>query len=304
MRETLSDLIVQAAVTDTRTIMLSGDHGYALFDAIRKQKPDQFMNMGVMEQAMVGIAAGLAKTGFRPIVYGLAAFVPLRVLEQIKLDICVAKLPVIFLGDGAGLVYSTLGTSHQCAEDIACLRPLPHMRIFAPADEYELSACFAEARSEEGPAYIRIGKSDRPAINSSHRSSSEPYFSHQSPASTCLVAMGSMGSIAQEIARQKGIASFSVPRIKPLHTAVVRELQKFHNLIFLEEHVRAGGLTSAIIDAYCDAGITVPKIQALTLKEQFADRCGSYQYALSEHDLSDAQVRQRITRILSGEKNG
>lgn len=298
MRDVLSDLLVANAVRDPRSIVLSGDHGYALFDAIRKERPDQFLNVGVMEQAMVGFAAGLAKTGFRPIVYGLAAFVPIRVLEQIKLDVCYSKLPVLFLGDGAGLVYSTLGSSHQCGEDIACLRPLPNIRIFTPADAYELKACFSEAIASRGPAYIRIGKSDRAAVNAVDRATTEPYFTNVSESKTCIVAMGSMTAVAHVIAKDMGLASYSVQRLKPLHDSVVEDLGKFQTLVFLEEHSRFGGLTSAVTDAFIEADQRVPRVRALTLKQQFSEKCGSYEYALSEHDLTETQVRRRITEIL------
>ena len=104
MRDALSKGLVAAADADPRIMVLTGDHGYALFDDFRRHHPDKFLNCGVAEQNMVGMAAGLARAGFRPIVYGLSAFVPVRVLEQIKLDIAHDDLPVLLLGDGAGFV--------------------------------------------------------------------------------------------------------------------------------------------------------------------------------------------------------
>src|ERR1700676_5415334 len=119
MRNAFSQALVEAARTDPRVLLLTGDHGYSLFDEFRRVCPGQYINAGVAEQNMVGVAAGLARGGFRPVVYGLSAFVPIRVLEQIKLDVCYEQLPVVFVGDGAGVVYSTLGASHQSAEDVA-----------------------------------------------------------------------------------------------------------------------------------------------------------------------------------------
>src|SRR3954467_10502277 len=127
MRSVFSKSILAAAQADSKVLLLTGDHGYALFDEFRQHAPTQFINAGVAEQNMVGVAAGLAKAGYRPIVYGLSAFVPVRVLEQIKLDVCYEGLPVVLVGDGAGVVYSTLGTSHQSTEDVAALRALPHL---------------------------------------------------------------------------------------------------------------------------------------------------------------------------------
>src|SRR5471032_813974 len=113
MRDAFSNALVAAAKNDPKVLLLTGDHGYALFDAFRKSCPDQYINCGIAEQNMVGVAAGLAKAGFKPVVYGLAAFVPIRVLEQIKIDVCYENLPVTLIGDGAGVVYAQLGTSHQ-----------------------------------------------------------------------------------------------------------------------------------------------------------------------------------------------
>src|SRR5947209_10333759 len=109
---------------------------------------------------MVGVAAGLAKGGLRPVVYGLSAFVPMRVLEQIKIDVCYEQLPVLFIGDGAGVVYSTLGTSHQSTEDVAALRAVPHLSILSPADGPEMTACMDLAFRTDGPVYLRMGKAD------------------------------------------------------------------------------------------------------------------------------------------------
>ena len=121
MREDFSNALVRLALTDSKVLLLTGDHGYSLFDEFRKICPDQYINAGIAEQNMVGMAAGLARVGFRPFVYGLAAFIPIRTIEQIKLDIAHDDLPVVLLGDGAGFVYSHLGTSHQSTEDLSLI---------------------------------------------------------------------------------------------------------------------------------------------------------------------------------------
>ena len=129
MRDAFSKSLVDIAKKDPNVILLTGDHGYALFDEFRKIIPNQYINAGIAEQNMVGMAAGLARVGFRPFVYGLSAFIPIRVLEQIKIDIAHDNLPIVLLGDGAGFVYSHLGTSHQSTEDISATRSLPNLTI-------------------------------------------------------------------------------------------------------------------------------------------------------------------------------
>jgi len=136
VRNAFSKALVELALADPKVLLLTGDHGYALFDEFRKTCPLQYINAGIAEQNMVGMAAGLARIGFRPVVYGLSAFIPVRVLEQIKLDVAHDNLPVIFIGDGAGFVYSHLGTSHQSTEDIICTRVIPNMHVYSPVDSF------------------------------------------------------------------------------------------------------------------------------------------------------------------------
>jgi len=301
MRELLSELIAASAEASSDSIVLSGDHGYALFDAIRRRTPDQFVNVGVAEQGMVGLAAGLARVGFRPLVYGLAAFVPMRVLEQIKIDVCLSRLPVVFLGDGAGLVYSTLGASHQCAEDLACLRPLPHLQIFSPCDAEELRACYLEATTSSLPSYIRIGKSDRPVVNNDRLRSTRPHFVIRSERSeNCLVAAGSMLAPCVSIAKALGIACLSVPKIKPLDADILQTLSPFRRAIVVEEHSRHGGLASAVLERTAEesAPSRIPLIRSVALEDRFSERCGSYQHALSEHKLDDSQLLARISTLI------
>lgn len=305
MREQLSKLLVRGGVNNPLTMVLSGDHGYALFDELRSALPNQFLNVGVMEQAMVGIAAGLAKVGFRPIVYGLSSFIPIRVLEQIKMDLCHPKLPVILLGDGAGLVYSTLGASHQCGEDVAVLRAMPQMTILTPADEFELEACFDEAVNAKGPSYIRIGKSDRQPLLQERVSTTAPrHLLSAPPGRPTIIAMGSMSSVGYLLGKEFGLGFVSVLRVKPLHESLVRLIDKIaernQSVLILEEHSRFGGLASTITDALVDAGGRLPRMSVWSLKDKFVESCGTYQHALSEHDMDDEQIRKRLDKLLKG----
>ena len=179
MRGILSEEIARSAKRNDDFLLLSGDHGYALFDELRKVRPEQFLNVGIMEQAMIGIASGLFKAGYKPMCYGLSSFVPIRVLEQIKFDVSLPRIPIKIIGDGAGLVYSVLGNSHLCAEDVSCLLPLPHIEIYSPGDPEEMRICYQEFSSSKNPAYLRVGKSDNPVVNTTLRGDTSPYFIHK-----------------------------------------------------------------------------------------------------------------------------
>ena len=233
MRQTLLRCLLEAARQDERIVLLSGDHGYALFDEFRAALPDRFLNCGIAEQNMVGVAAGMAKAGFRPVVYGLASFIPMRVLEQIKLDICYENRSVIFLGDGAGLVYAQLGISHQCCEDVAALRPLQHIAIYSAADRHEMLACARLALEREGPSYLRIGKGDLGEVHSGPVSleSGELLEVQRGTGDVAWLATGSMIRRAQCAAHHwPRSAVWSVPCIKPVLEEQVRSICRRHRV--------------------------------------------------------------------------
>jgi transketolase len=300
MRNAFSAALVRAARQDPRILLLTGDHGYALFDDFRRECPDQYLNAGVAEQNMVGVAAGLAKGGFRPVVYGLSAFVPMRVLEQIKLDVCYEQLPVVFIGDGAGLVYSHLGTSHQCTEDIAGLRVMPHLGMLSPADAWEMTACMELAMAFDRPVYLRMGKADLAAV---HDATPELAWGkllriRQGSGKLAWVATGSMVVTALQAANRYPQSSvYSAPSLKPLDAVQVADICRNHTaVIVLEEHSILGGLGGAVAEITAsDAPGWVCRIGS---PDRFSQRCGSYAYLRSEHALDLDSVLSQVELFL------
>ena len=299
MRNAFSNALVNAAKSDQRVVLLTGDHGYSLFDEFRKVCPDQYINAGVAEQNMVGVAAGLAKAGFKPFVYGLSAFVPIRVLEQIKLDICYEQLPVILIGDGAGVVYSSLGSSHQSTEDIAALRAVPHIAILSPADSYEMTQCMTLAIQSNQPVYIRIGKADLEPIHDSL-----PIFQlgelcqiKQGSGKICLIATGSMVKTAMSVSEKlDNLELWSAPCIKPINIEQVVSIAQRHEIIVvLEEHSVYGGLGSAIAEITSEYSPT--RVYRIGIQDRFSKFCGSYQYLMEEHKLDLKYVLSKIANL-------
>ncbi len=300
MRDAFSKCLVEAGLRDPRVLLLTGDHGYALFDEFRRACPAQYLNAGVAEQNMVGVAAGLAKGGFRPIVYGLGAFVPIRVLEQIKLDVCYEELPVLFIGDGAGLVYSHLGSSHQSTEDIAALRALPHMRILSPADAHEMTAAMQLALETAGPVYLRMGKADLGAIHEAPPRLEWGKLLPIKPGSgpIALIATGSMVLTAVRLAAQwPESAVWSAPSLKPLDEICVAAICAEHAaVVVLEEHSMYGGLGSAVAEIASESAPT--PVCRIGVRDRFSKRCGSYAYLLQEHGLDLESIRARVESFL------
>lgn len=301
MRSVFSRNIVAAAQQDPRVLLLTGDHGYALFDDFRRTTPEQFINAGVAEQNMVGVAAGLAKAGFRPIVYGLSAFVPIRVLEQIKLDVCYEQLPVVFIGDGAGVVYSSLGSSHQSTEDIAALRAVPHIDILSPADGHEMQYVMTHALQFAGPVYIRMGKAD---LGDVHKQAiSAPIgdliqLQSGSNKHISIIATGSMVQTALALSAFLGGASvWSAPSIAPINQAQIESIaQQIETLVVLEEHSAAAGLGGLIAEIVAEIPGARARVIRLGSEGRFSERCGSYNYLLKEHGLDLQSLQARLAQ--------
>jgi transketolase len=263
------------------------------------------INAGIAEQNMVGMAAGLARVGFRPFVYGLAAFIPIRTVEQIKLDIAHDALPVVLLGDGAGVVYSHLGTSHQSTEDIACTRAIPNLQVLSPADRFEMTVCMEYAFATNGPVYLRMGKSDRGDVHSKPIDALQPgrllKIRDGRADRPGLIATGSMVRTALDIAQDDDLFVWSAPMLKPLAPddvcAAVREST---GLVTLEEHSVLGGLGAAIAEITSEHEPI--RMLRIGVPDRFSEHCGSYEYLLHEHGLHANSVRNRIAAFseLSG----
>ncbi|MDT7520055.1 transketolase C-terminal domain-containing protein [Rhodoferax sp. TBRC 17660] len=302
MREAFSNALVRLALADPKVLLLTGDHGYSLFDEFRRRCPDQYINAGIAEQNMVGMAAGLARVGFRPFVYGLAAFVPIRTVEQIKLDIAHDGLPVVLLGDGAGFVYSHLGTSHQSTEDIACTRAIPGLEVLSPADRFEMTASMDYAYATNGPVYLRMGKSDRGDV-------------HAGPIDTLtsgrllkvragradrpgLIATGSMVRTAADVAAAHDLSVWSAPSLKPLSADdVVAAALAGSGLVTLEEHSVLGGLGAAVTEITSERQPV--RVLRIGVPDRFSEHCGTHAYLLQEHGLDRIAVERRIDEFVT-----
>jgi transketolase len=298
MRAAFSDALVSLAEADPNVVLLTGDHGYALFDDFRRECPEQYVNAGIAEQNMVGMAAGLARTGFRPFVYGLSAFIPVRVVEQIKLDIAHDKLPVVLIGDGAGFVYSHLGTSHQSTEDIACTRAIPDLSVYSPADRFEMLACMKQAYQAKAPVYLRMGKSDRGDVHTSLPQAAVGDLLEVHPGhvgSMAFIATGSLLRTALDIAETSypNAAVWSAPFIKPINSEQVAAICKQSTqVVVIEEHSVLGGLGSVI--AEISSALAPVRILRVGVQDRFSHHCGNYAYLLKEHELDRAAIEERI----------
>lgn len=296
MREAFSQNLVDLVKKNSNVYVLSGDHGYALFDSLRKESPNHFINAGVAEQNMVGVGAGMAKTGLYPIMYGLCAFVPIRVLEQIKMDFCYENLPGLFIGDGAGVVYSHLGASHQSTEDVSALRGVPNISILSPADKYEFVACFKWAIEQKSTVYMRLGKADLGPVHAQEiKFDLNPIAIVNKGHKLAIYATGSMVKVCMNLIEQNKIQAdlYSVPVLKSRRKIDFRlSLKKYPKVITVEEHSIYGGLGDIVSSEAAELGYV--QVKKIGVADRFSAFCGNYQYLMKEHGLDSDSVLRKI----------
>lgn len=258
MRDQFASTLLSLMVEDPRIILLYGDIGNRLFDPIKNSFPDRAINCGVAEANMVTVAAGFASEGLRPFVYTISSFLYLKSLEQIKLDLCYPSFPVVLVGTGGGLSYSSLGTTHHSLEDFAVLGSLPNIDTYHPADVAEMNLCLRRALGQSRPAWIRIGKKDQIAVHQSPPKTLDgqaiPPLQVFGSGDTSVAIVSSGVAVAESIEAAKCLAElgrridvWSVPQQKPFPVDRIEELiASYQSLIIVEEHVPSGGLGSHV----------------------------------------------------------
>lgn len=306
MRNHVIDKITELASEDERIMLVSADLGYNVVNKYAQKFPDRFINVGIAEQNMSSIAAGLALEGNLVFTYSIGNFPTLRCIEQIRNDICYHNANVKILAVGGGFAYGDLGMSHHATEDIAMMRALPHMRVYVPADELEALACLEEAMRMEGPAYIRMakGKEEKHHKDNEHLCVDKllPIVS-QTRAQISIVAVGTVLSEAIELAellRQESIVAqvFSSPSVKPLDEQSILELsQRCKLLVSMEDHNIIGGLGDAIASVLSER-CSHARLLKVGLNDTFTDVVGDQDYLRNYYGISAERVKDKILEIL------
>ena len=300
MRQAALATVHELARRDPRVVFVGSDLGPGTLDAMRREMPERFFMEGISEQAVIGLAAGLALDGFVPYVNTIAPFFTRRALEQIAIDLCLHKLPVRLLGNGGGMVYAPLGPTHMAIEDVAVLRALPGMSVVAPADAEEMRALVRDSLDRPGPIYFRIAKGGDPEITPDGAERKIGRAELLRPGQdVLLIGTGIMTykllRVAHELAA-RGIhcAVLHVATVKPLDGRFIRQAAHGCQLIVVaEEHVRQGGLYGAIAEMMMELGPLKP-ILPISLPDAFPEGYGSQEHLLANAGLTVDAMTERI----------
>jgi transketolase len=309
VRNAFASQIGALAGEDPRVVLLSGDIGNRLFDDFKKKYPTRFFNCGVAEANMVGVAAGLALSGLRPVAYTITPFITARCFEQIKVDVCYHHAPVILVGVGAGLSYASLGATHHSCEDIGLMRLLPDMTILCPGDSWEVKLALKEALKLNRPVYIRIGKKGEPVVHAQ-----APDFKIgkgivlRSGRDACLLSTGNLLPIAMAAAseiekRGRSCQVVSFHTVKPLDEALLGDaFQRFPVVATLEEHSRVGGLGSGVAEWLVDRAPQPGRLLRLGIDDVFLHEACDQDTARAKFGLTPSAVAVRLLEAMPAAK--
>ncbi len=246
MRTAFIQGLIEEARRRDNIFLIVGDLGFSVIEPFAQEFPGRFLNAGVAEQNMTGVAAGLASEGWHVFTYSIANFPTLRCLEQIRNDVCYHALPVTVVSVGAGVAYGSLGYSHHAVQDIAILRTLPGMKVLSPADPGETFACVRHLAENPGPSYLRLGKAGEKGIYESPPLGRSPHCVRRGSSKVAIVATGSILDVALDAAGSildaDAPSVFSMPWVCPLTPPDVGVLAGFEQLVCLQEHILEGGI--------------------------------------------------------------
>jgi len=296
MRKAFIDKLLKLAEENKKIFLLSGDLGFSVLEKFKDKFPERFFNMGVAEQNMIGVAAGLALSGKIVFVYSIVPFLTMRCFEQIRNDLCYQNLNVKLVGAGGGLSYGSAGPTHHALCDIAIMRALPNMKVFAPGDPFEAERVTEIAVFSEGPAYIRLGKSHESEVYSeSLRFDISEAIVLRNGNDITIFTTGNMlynAKLAVDKLSEKNIDArlVSMPTIKPLDKNIISKAAKETKAIFtIEEHNLIGGLGSAVAEVLAESEEKI-LFKKIALPDKFCKDVGNQEYLREKNGLSVAKI--------------
>lgn len=310
MRDSFIRSLLELAKHDRNIELVTGDLGFGVLKPFWKTVPDQFINAGIAEQNMTAMAAGMALEGKTVFVYSIANFPTLRCLEQIRNDCAYHEANVNIVCVGGGFAYGSLGMSHHATEDLAVMRSLPGVTVFAPADQVEAAAVARAAAAYPGTCYIRLGRGGEKAVR---ESIGDFRVGKALPVQAgSRVAIFSTGDIygevdaARELLGKNGIIPtiYTFPTVKPIDADTIIKCAQSHELIITcEEHNLSGGFGSSVADVLAEMppphGRNRARLLRIGIPDTYSVTVGDQKHLRRQYGLTGEQIADRILRELA-----
>jgi transketolase len=309
MRDTFVATLLKQARADKRVILVTGDLGFGVLNTFSRELPEQYLNAGIAEQNMTGVAAGMGLEGKIVFTYSIANFPTLRCLEQIRNDIAYHDANVKIVAVGGGFSYGSLGMSHHATEDLAILRAIPNVAVHAPCDDLEVRELTEMLVRQKGPAYLRLDKSKvDPGIGAAFEAGNLRCM--RAGRRVAIIACG--GIVADALTAAEGLmvegidcAVFSAHTLKPFDVAsILRIATEYEAVVTIEEHVLSGGLGSLVAETLMDAAVIPRRFTRIALPDEHSSIVGSQEYLRERLRIDARAVAERVRILMKGSASG
>jgi transketolase len=301
MRDNFIKKLIEIAKKDPRVVLLTADLGFSVLEEFANEFPSRFFNVGVSEQNMIGIATGLAESGFIPFTYSIAPFSLLRPYEFIKNGPILHNLPVRIIAIGPGFEYGNLGATHHLIEDIAVTRIFPNLSIYSPINSKNAESILDKSYLENNPIYYRIGKNKDSLSDNLDYVESDNFI--QLSKGDDSVAVFGIGSIVEEILKcnnviDKKISSYAITKIdQKIQKELIAIIQKYKNIISVEAHYINGGIGSMIAEIIAENQLPM-KLHRLGVKKTTDGIFGDSNFMHRKHNISSLDILNVVEKII------
>lgn len=282
MRNAFIEELVALAAENPQIALVVGDLGYSVVEPFADRFPDRFINAGVAEQNMTGLAAGMASEGYHVFTYSIANFPSFRCAEQIRNDIDYHKLAVTVVAVGGGLAYGALGYSHHAVQDYALVRSFPNMTIASPGDPHEVRACLGWLVANPGPSYLRLGKTGEACFHAAVPKISPGSWVPISVTESTEVLLSTGAALGIAMERQRKIPEEIRPSVYSLplwgmssKARQKTQLERHTDVTTIEDHLQDGGFGSWLLESAADSPSLLQRIHVHSLDSRVCGTVGS-----------------------------
>ena len=308
MRDAFVKTLAELADSDPDVFLVNGDLGFGVLNDFIENRPTQYVNAGVAEQNMTGLAAGMALEGARTYTYSIGNFTTLRCLEQLRNDVCYHEANVTAVAIGGGFSYGQLGMSHFATEDLAILRALPGMTVVAPSDPWQAVELTKQMYAKAGPAYLRIDKDKAGLPEAPEDVTLGKVRTVRKGGDATVFTTGAI--LVEALAAAEELAGdgieltlVDVHTIKPFDAeGVIEAAQATGVVVTLEEHTVVGGLGSAVAEALMDAGVAPKFFKRMGVADLYPSIVGDQRYLRKAYGLDSGALAQVVRAALG--RNG
>ena len=309
MRIPFTKAVREVLARDSSSVFLTGDLGYNALEELARETGPRFVNAGVAEQNMIGVAAGIALSGYRPWVYSIAPFVTYRCHEQIRNDVCLHKLPVRIVGNGGGYTYGIMGSTHHALEDIASLKALPNLQLFFPCSNNHVERAVAAMDASQLPSYLRLSISGFPRddapLEENPRTLTRVYRKSEAKDAVTVIAAGHAAQIALTLLADGGEAAgpldllglARLPFDPRADEALMASVRRTGKVIVLEEHYAAGGVAESLAPTLAPL---VREFHTMAATYSADQLYGSARFHLEQSKLTPRALAEAVEQVRRG----